>query len=154
MPAVSTLCEQPSSTRAPASPRNSCWRAVLIAAVSALSACSADGTTQPSQSIDGVYALRSVNGGAIPYTIPGTTSTYTGSTLTVSADGTWRELGTARIVENGQTRTASYDDRGTWTKSDTTLRFRATTGSPGYTGTASSARLLLNDGRYAFVFTK
>jgi hypothetical protein len=122
-----------------------------------------DGSTGPLVGV-GTYALVSVNGAALPFTVPNTgdnTVVVQGATLTLTDLGTYSV--SAQGTRNGQT-TPVLTDQGTYTQSGSQVTFRSSQfEAVAYTGTASGNTLTItlpaalldaSSGSLAFQFQK
>jgi hypothetical protein len=91
---------------------------LLLALVLPLAACS-DGTS-PEESINGVYTLQTVNGINLPWVAfeasAGKVEVVSGS-VTLRSDGSFTDLTTFRITENGVARNEDDVYTGTFVKS-------------------------------------
>jgi hypothetical protein len=124
-------------------------------------ACSkSDSPTNPaSASLAGTFALRTIDGSALPYTMQsGTTSmTITSDALTVADGGTWSESGAYRQTSNGTTSNQTIADGGTWVRSGASVTFTSTMQNPGataYSGSFTGSGFGMSDGVHTFAFTK
>lgn len=104
-----------------------------LAILATVTACGSDNPAAPtgSASVAGSWALRSINGTALPYTLQNgnTRADVLGSTLTVTDGGTWAEVVSVRVTVNGgaptnQTGAAS----GTYARAGTGLSLTETDG--------------------------
>ena len=119
-------------------------------------ACGGDGITDPaSVSLAGTYSLKTVNGSPLPFTVSDATgsATLTSDVMTVADAGTWTEHYTFRLTVNGTTTNESGDTSGTWSRSGTSVTFKAD-GGTAYTGTFNGSGFTLNDGDHVYVFAK
>ncbi len=102
-------------------------RAILIAlaAVSCI-ACEA-AVTQAGGSVAGLYTLRTVNGAALPYTIPATGTTKTellADSIQINAIGTFSRAQHRRVTVSGQASESAVRFTGTYTLQGTSISFR------------------------------
>ena len=133
-------------------------RALLLVAFLTLGACQ-DNTgvsSLSSEDITGTFSMRTVNGAAMPFTFQsgGGSVTVTADVLTVLANGTWSEITSYTQTINAQTTSGDSPDGGTWQRLGTSLVFRSTAGTAGYTGTFTGNGFTMSDGTYAFTFSK
>ena len=105
-------------------------RLALAATLVFSSAC--DGTTDPSASNAGVYALSTINGAALPFS---ETTTEDGVSFTIRvnsgstdlrSDGTFTQTLAFSVIVNGGSETVVSIAQGTWTMNGTTATFIAT----------------------------
>ena len=102
--------------------------------------------TAPNGNIAGNYALRSVDGSAVPAQIPGTPATQ-GHTVVVQQGSV--QLSSSKYVSqlvlqvsgNGQNQTATGADSGTYTVHQNSVTFTSSTGAAQTTGTISGSSL-------------
>ncbi len=102
-------------------------RAILIAlaAVSCL-ACE-DAVTQAGGTVAGLYTLRTVNGAALPYTVPGAGTTKTeilADSIQINAIGTFSRAQHLRVTTSGQPAQSAVRLTGTYTLQGTSITFR------------------------------
>lgn len=132
-------------------------RIVALIAFSSLVACGSDSSTNPnSDSIEGVYSLRTVNGSALPFTVQsGTTSvTLTSDVITIASNGSWTEAVAYTQTVNGQTSNGTGADGGTWIRAGSSVTLNSTAGSTGYAGTFSNGSMTFNDSGFIEVFSR
>jgi len=113
----------------------------LCAAVATLAACGSDTTngTGP-MDVSGTYALTTVNGSDLPFTIPNTpehTIVITSATATLGADNSYTISGQG--TEDGGDPEEVVADAGTYSVSGSTITFTSSTfGGASYTAAATS----------------
>jgi hypothetical protein len=116
--------------------------AVAAAAVALLAACGGDNSTGPQNAnVAGTYNLTTVNGAALPYTVPHTTGTeiVEEASATLNADSTYSVLATGTV--DGSTSTIAAD-AGHYTVSGSQVTFTSTIiSSAQYTASATSSTL-------------
>jgi len=121
-------------------------------------ACGGDNSTNPnSDAVEGTYALKSVNGSPLPFTIQsGTNSiTLTKDILTVASNGSWTESISYTETINGQTGTGTDADGGTWSRAGSSVAFYSTvTNGTAYSGTYNNSTLTLGAGGVTQVFVR
>ena len=118
-----------------------------LAIVSTLAACGgADSATEPStnpanQTIGGTYALRSIEGYALPYFIQQGASgaLITAGTLTITDNGSWTE--TWMVTSNGASQVQSFG--GGYTRAGASLTMYNSTTSRSYPGTIAGNMLTI-----------
>jgi len=104
----------------------------------------------------GTYALQTMNGTALPFSIVShdTTVLIDTDVLTLGANGDWTETVTYRqTAGTNQTTNESFSLAGIWVRSGNSVNFRTQQGSI-YVGSATETTLLLNDGYYDYVFKR
>jgi hypothetical protein len=103
--------------------------ATMAATLAVLAACSDSNPTGPGNAaVTGTYALRTINGSAVPWTEPGSTAqesfTINSGSLVVNSNGTYTLTYAVVFREGGQSVTTSFSMPGTWTQSNRTLTLR------------------------------
>ena len=117
---------------------------VLAAVVATVAACGSDSTngTGP-MDVSGTYSLTTVNGSALPFTIPNTpdhTVVITSATGTLGADHTYSIVGMG--TEDGGDPGTVIADEGTYAVSGSTVVFTSSTFSgASYSAAATSSTL-------------
>ena len=104
----------------------------------------------------GTYALQTMNGTALPFSIVShdTTVLIDTDVLTLGSNGDWTETVTYRQTAGAnQTTNESFSLAGIWVRSGNSVNFRTQQGSI-YVGSATETTLLLNDGYYDYVFKR
>jgi hypothetical protein len=122
-----------------------------------LAACGGDKATNPaSDSISGVYSLRSVNGTSLPYTFHDGADSYTltNDVITIADGGTWSETFSYQQTVDGVSSTQTGSDSGTWSRAGTSVSFDSYGGYNAYFGTFTGSSLNLSDGTFTQVFAK
>lgn len=123
---------------------------LAVLAFTTFAACGGDSIANPnSDSIEGTFSLRTVNGSPLPYTFQSGTNSFTltSDVLTVASNGSWTESIAYRQTINGQTSTGTDADGGSWTRAGGSVNFRSSvSGSTAYNGTYSANTLTLDDG--------
>jgi hypothetical protein len=97
-----------------------------------------DSTSPGTAGITGSYALQTVNGAPLPFTVLQIGSDrieVLNETVTLSDNGTFTQQGSLRITENGAVSTDSYTEAGSYTRNGTALNL--VFGSDGTTGTGT-----------------
>jgi hypothetical protein len=95
---------------------------LAVALAVALAACGSDSPTGP-KDVPGTYLLRTINGNALPFTVPNTldhTIVINSVTATLNGNDTYAVAGTGTQDENAST---VITDAGTYTQSGSTLHF-------------------------------
>jgi hypothetical protein len=117
---------------------------VLAAVVATVAACGSDSNngTGPTD-VSGTYSLTTINGNALPFTIPNTgehTTVITSATGTLGTDGTYTIVGVG--TEDGGDPTTVVGDEGTYTVSGSTVVFTSSAfGGASYSAAATSSTL-------------
>lgn len=130
-------------------------RFLLCLAVLMLAACGGD-STSPTTRVSGTWHLRSINGTSLPYTFPpdnGTTATVTGSTLTLSDNGSYNEVVSLRLVSANATNNATVTEVGTWTANGGAITFNDNTDQATYQGSVSGNTLTEIVGGFTEVYS-
>lgn len=116
----------------------------VAAALATLAACGSDSTngTGP-MDVSGSYSLTTINGSALPFTVPGTpehTIIITSATGTLGADHSYTIVGMG--TEDGGDQSEVVADAGTYSISGSTVTFTSATFSgASYTAAATSSTL-------------
>lgn len=116
----------------------------LVASVATLAACGSDnnGSTGPGD-VSGTYALATVDGDPLPYTVPNNpehTIVVQSATITLGSDHSYTVTGTG--TSDGGDSQQVLADAGTYTLSGSTVTFTSTSHSGAiYTATATSTKL-------------
>ena len=117
---------------------------VLAAVVATVAACGSDSNngTGP-MDVSGTYSLATVDGNALPFTIPNTpehTIVITSATATLGADHSYTIAGVG--TEDGSDPGTVIADEGTYSVSGSTVVFSSSTFSPAsYSAAATSSTL-------------
>jgi hypothetical protein len=130
---------------------------VSALALVVLAACGGDKATNPaSDSIAGVYSLRSVNGTALPYTFQDGADSYTltNDVITIADGGSWSETFSYQQTVGGVSSTQTGSDSGTWSRAGTSVSFDSYGGYTAYSGTFTGSSLNLSDGTFTQVFAR
>ena len=94
---------------------------ILAAAVVAAAACGGDSGTGPAPSINGTYALKTVNSSPLPYALPddGTGKVeIVADSYSLAADGKYTSVTQIRVTPTGGATTdLTVDSKGTFTRS-------------------------------------
>lgn len=130
--------------------------AVILGCLCALLGCG--DPVGPESSFIGSYTLQTINGSALPYVVAQSgqnTVAVTADQIVVADGGSWSEVITYRLVENGQTRNETVSDGGTWVRTGSTLSLYQTGAtSTTYSGTIGPNRLTFTDASFVQVFVK
>ena len=109
------------------------FRPALVAALLLVGAACGDDSTGPDEgSIAGSYTLRTINGQNLPYTTLSAgvnKAEVLSSSLSLDADGTFREERSVRRTHSGVSVTEPEMKFGTYTTTSSGVTFRATTGA-------------------------
>jgi hypothetical protein len=132
---------------------------LAVITVLALTAACGDSATSPNGSVTGTFSLRTVNGNSLPVVLVQNgqgTVTVTDDRLTIADGGTWSEVGTFRVVQNGLTSTQTLADGGTWFQSGSSIVLQSNqSGLTAYSGTFTNTELMLTDDvPLSYVFSK
>jgi hypothetical protein len=116
--------------------------AAAVVAVALLAACGSDSTGPNDANVAGGYALTTVNGSALPYTVPntgGNTEIVEQATITLNTDSTYAVNATGTV--NGSTSTIAAD-AGHYTVAGSQVTFTSSLiSSAQYTASATSSTL-------------
>lgn len=126
---------------------------LTVAVVLAASACGSD-STSPIVGANGTWSLQAINGSALPVTLRTGSDALAvlGSTLTISADGSYNELVTVRPA--GATTNTILSETGTWSFANGVVTFNDQTDAIVYTGTVSGNTLTENSGGFISVYSR
>jgi len=131
----------------------------VIALVAGVTACSMNTDTPTTPlvgDISGTYALQSMNGTPLPFSIVShdTTVLIDTDSLVVFASGDWAEKVTYRqTVGTNATTNESFTLDGFWSRQANTLHFNLSQGLL-YVGTATESTLELADGFFKYSFKR
>lgn len=117
--------------------------ALLVGAVALAAACGSDnsGTTGPGN-VSGTYALDSVSGSALPYTVPNSSRNI----IIASATATLLSSGDYSVIASGSANDSTgqiIGDQGTYTVSGSTISFHSTNFGQTYTATSTSTSYIV-----------
>lgn len=132
---------------------------VVLAALLTGVACNLDTNTATGPlvgSLEGTYALQTMNGTALPFSIVAhdTTVLIDKDILVLDAVGNWSEKVNYRQMVGAAAATPdSFQLVGIWTRSANNLNFRTSAGLL-YVGTATDTTLHLSDAGYNYVFKR
>jgi len=92
--------------------------AVLLLAAATFAAC--DDGTGPGLGLGssaGTYALQTINGNPLPFTVGGSGQTLEvlSESIALQTGGRFTLTGTQRVTQNGQAATQQYSEAGAWT---------------------------------------
>jgi hypothetical protein len=114
-------------------------RTIACLLLVATMACGGDSPTQPTAtSVAGTWRLQTINGTALPYVVAQTGADkveLTSDVITAVPSGSFTQLTTVRVTQNGQVSTQSLPDAGSYTLNGSAVTF--TFNSDGSTGTGS-----------------
>lgn len=138
--------------------------AIAAATVALLGACGSDSTGPRNTNVAGTYALSTVDGSNLPFTVPNTgdnTEIVQSATITLSSDSTYSAV--ASGTENGEP-TSIITDTGNYSVSGSQVTFTSTVIQGGnYTGSVSGTTLTVTiigafvgstNTSFSLVFTK
>ena len=138
--------------------------AVAVAAVALLGACGSDSTGPRNASVTGTYALSTVDGASLPFTVPNTgdnTEVVQSAAIMLNNDSTYSAV--ASGTENGEP-TSIITDAGSYSVSGSQVTFTSTVIQGGhYTGSVSGTTLTVTiigafvgstNTSFSLVFTK
>ncbi|MCC6242751.1 MAG: hypothetical protein IT353_07905 [Gemmatimonadaceae bacterium] len=98
-------------------------RAIVLAlALLAVGGCGDDGPLNSTAT--GAYALRTVNGSALPYTTPGSGTEIIDDVITLFQGGTYAGTAHRRSMVNGQLATQTIETTGTYSFFGTSVTLR------------------------------
>jgi hypothetical protein len=116
--------------------------AIAAAAVALLGACGSDSTGPKNSNVQGTYALTTVDGSSLPFTIPNTganTEVVENATVTLTSDSTYTAV--ANGTANNEPTTI-ITDQGHYSVSGSQVTFTSTVIQGGnYTGSVSGSTL-------------
>ena len=131
-------------------------RVLAVFAVATIAACGSDSATSPSASVQGTYALRTINGHTLQYVAGdsgGVVETITSATLTLNAGGTFTvRVGWSWAVA-GSTSAGNDEVTGTYAISGNDLTLTAADGSVNR-GTLSGSDLTVAVDGDTWIFAK
>ena len=132
------------------------FRPALAAALLLVAAaCGSDTGTGPDDgSITGSYTLRTINGQNLPYTTLSSglnKAEVLSSSLSLNADGTFREERSMRRTHAGVAITEAEPKFGTYTSTGSGVTFKATDGAQA-SGTRGSGSITFVEGGFTFVY--
>lgn len=132
-------------------------RLIPLVALAVAVACGSDSTTQPTvASLAGTWALKSVNGSPLPFTLTSTSTSkleLLSDVVNAAANGTYTENLQFRTTINGQATTQNQTDAGTFTVNGTAVTLNSTQAGS-ITGALSGNTLTLTEEGYVWVFAK
>ena len=132
-------------------------RHFVLFALAVCLGCGSDSSTSPTgSSIAGTWALQTVNGSPLPFTLAqqGTNKTEVLSDIaTADSHGAYTDITTIRITINGVASTQSIPDAGTYTLNGTALVLRSNDGSS-LTGSLSGNTFTVSADGFAYVYKK
>ena len=132
-------------------------RLVAALAIATVAACGSDGPTDPvTDSIEGVYSLRTINGQPLPFTVQGnsTTLVLTSDVLTMAANGSWTEALAFRLTTvSGETTEGTDSDAGTWTRAGGTVTLTSNENGL-FQGSYANGSITFSDPDFVQVFTR
>jgi hypothetical protein len=121
-------------------------------------ACGSDSPTQPTAtSVAGTWSLQTINGTALPYVVAQTGADkveLTSDVLTVVPSGSFTEITTLRVTQNGQVSTQSVPDAGSYTLNGTAVSFTFNSDGSSGTGSISGNTLTVTSDGIALVYKK
>lgn len=127
----------------------------LIAAILSVG-CFGGGVTGTS-TVNGTYVLQSVNGAALPYTVPGSAAKIEiVSDVVVLHEGfTYAVSGQTRSIVNGQLATQSTSGNGTFSLQGNAIFFRNVIATvPLLPGTINANKMTIGRGELIYVYSK
>ena len=134
------------------------FRPALVATLLLVgAACGGDTATGPDGgNIDGSYTLRTINGQTLPYTTLSAgvnTAEVLSASLSLNADGTFREERSVRRTHAGVAITEAEMKFGTYTSTSSGVTFRATTGAL-VSGTRGGGSITFVEEGFTFVYAR
>jgi hypothetical protein len=130
---------------------------LLLLSLSAALACSDSGTGPSESSVAGTWNLRSINGTSLPFVIVQTGPDkleLTADVLTVTSSGTFTQMTTFRLTENGQTTSQSVPDAGSYVLNGTNVTFQFQSDGSVGSGTLSGETLTVSTTGFSYVYRK
>jgi hypothetical protein len=119
--------------------------AIAATAVAMLAACGSDSTGPRNTNVSGTYALTTVDGSSLPFTIPNTgdnTEIVENATITLNSDSSYTAV--ANGTENGES-TPIITDMGHYSVSGSQVTFTSSVIQGGnYTGNVSGSTLTVS----------
>lgn len=130
-------------------------RKLLILLTFALGCGSSTAPNPASDSLAGVYAMKTVNGASLPFSVQNgaTKATITSDALTVADGGTWSESGFYTQTINGSSTNQVISIGGTYIRSGVTVSF-VSSGKTVYNGTFTGSGFNLTDGTYTYTYSR
>lgn len=112
----------------------------------------------PEDNFAGTYRLQTVNGQSLPYVVAQSgqnTVAITSDQMVIADGGSWSEVITYRLIENGAMRTETSSDGGAWVRVGTTLNlYSGTATTTTYSGSITANALTFTDASFTQVFVK
>jgi hypothetical protein len=133
---------------------------MVLAALAMAAACNLNTdvpTGQFDASLAGTYALQTITGAALPFTIVGhdTTVLIDKDVLVLDSIGNWAEqVNYRQTIGAGAAVADSFQLGGFWSGSASSLGFRTQDLRVLYVGTATDTTLALSDNQYAYLFKR
>ena len=128
-------------------------RWLLLAFVMIGFACGGD-STGPNDSVAGTYSLRTVNGANLPYIVLQVGADkleLTADVLTLTDGGSFTQITTFRVTENGQVTTSTVADAGSYTRNGTAISATFNSGGTA-TGTISGGTITVALDGFSYVY--
>jgi len=131
----------------------------LVLLLTASFACGGDdgGTTGPDDSHVGTFALGSINGQDLPFSLTDgdATITVTRGTIALNADRTFRDEFAYTVQQGASTESLTETAQGTYVRDGTNITFNATSPAPGSYRMAFSGNTLTQVGQgFTFVYRR
>lgn len=131
-------------------------RSLLAGLVLAGAACAGRDSTSPSVPV-ATYSLKTVNGSALPFRLPtndGSLYQLVADSLTLNANGTYRELSYYSIVLGHNVQSSMASDAGKYSNNDGGITFQDRTDDMVYHGSVAGGILTQSVGGYTQVFQR
>lgn len=120
-------------------------------------ACSSDSTGPTEASVAGTWTLQSINGTNLPFVFAQTGANkaeITADVLTVTSSGSFTQITTVRITENGQVTTQTVPDAGSYVLNGTNVTFQFQSDGSIGTGTVSGGTLTVSTPGFSYIYKK
>ena len=132
-------------------------RNALMISIVTLSVACIGGGIVGSSTVTGAYALSTINGSPLPYTMSGSGTTKTeivGDTIFLYEGFTFAETKSSRTTLNGAATTASHTETGSYGLLGTSISLRGNDGGPLRVATIEANTMTLVDAGLTSVFKK
>jgi hypothetical protein len=131
-------------------------RRMLVAALSLTLIGCGDSNEPNNDDITGVYRLQTVNGQSLPFILEQTGQDKVellSDVYTFAATGSFTQLTTYRITENGQVSTETEPDEGTWARSGSNITVTFSSGGSA-TGSIDGDEITVSTNGATLVYEK
>lgn len=129
---------------------------LFLAAFALVTACGGSSdSTAPQISVEGTYNLQSVNGSALPYTFVGNgVSISLISEVITASGGSFTQLQTADVTQNGATQRTTASDAGRYTINGSAVTFQFNSDGSTGTGTINGNTFTVANQGYSYYYVK